>query len=153
TLIANAVNWDDSPERVDAAYDDAVARLDAMTVRLCTEAASTVALFDRPKPEFRRCRPPHEHHAAVRAAQEAIKAGEAFQVVVSQRFEMPTTADPLDIYRVLRTTNPSPYMYLIKLDDFDIVGCSPEALVTVRDGRATTHPIAGTRWRGVDPEE
>jgi anthranilate synthase component 1 len=54
---------------------------------------------------------------------------------------------------VLRTTNPSPYMYLLRLDGFDIVGSSPEALVTVRDGKATTHPIAGTRWRGVDPEE
>jgi anthranilate synthase component 1 len=153
TLIANAVNWDDSPERVDAAYDDAVARLDDMTVRLCTETTPTVAVFDRPKPEFHRRRSQQEHHAAVNAAKEAIKAGEAFQVVVSQRFEMATTADSLDIYRVLRTTNPSPYMYLLRLDGFDIVGCSPEALVTVRDGKATTHPIAGTRWRGVDPEE
>ena len=153
TLIANAVNWDDSPERVDAAYDDAVARLDDMTTRLCTEATPTVAVFHRPKPDFRRCRTVAEHHAAVDAAKEAIRAGEAFQVVVSQRFEMDTTADALDVYRVLRTTNPSPYMYLLRLDDFDIVGSSPEALVTVRDGHATTHPIAGTRWRGADPEE
>jgi anthranilate synthase component 1 len=153
TLIANAVNWDDSPERVDAAYDDAVTRLDAMTRQLCTSATPTVAVFDRPKPDFRRRRTQAEHHAAVNAAKEAIRAGEAFQVVVSQRFEMDTTADALDVYRVLRTTNPSPYMYLLRLPGFDIVGCSPEALVTVRDGRATTHPIAGTRWRGVDPEE
>jgi anthranilate synthase component I len=153
TLIANAVNWDDSPERVDAAYDDAVARLDEMTVRLCTQTTPTVAVFDRPKPDFHRSRTPAEHHAAVNAAKEAIRAGEAFQVVVSQRFEMRTTAESLDIYRVLRTTNPSPYMYLLRLEGFDIVGCSPEALVTVRDGKATTHPIAGTRWRGVDPEE
>ncbi|HEX3648034.1 MAG TPA: anthranilate synthase component I, partial [Pseudonocardiaceae bacterium] len=153
TLIANAVNWDDSPERVDAAYDDAVARLDEMTTRLCIESTPTVALFRRPKPEFRRCRTVAEHHAAVNAAKEAIRAGEAFQVVVSQRFEMDTTADALDVYRVLRTTNPSPYMYLLRLDDFDIVGSSPEALVTVRDGHATTHPIAGTRWRSADPEE
>ncbi|HEX5115002.1 MAG TPA: anthranilate synthase component I [Pseudonocardiaceae bacterium] len=153
TLIANAVNWDDSPERVDAAYDDAVARLDEMTVRLCTESTPTVAVFDRPKPDFRRCRTAAEHHGAVNAAKEAIKAGEAFQVVVSQRFEMATDADALDVYRVLRTTNPSPYMYLLRLDDFDIVGSSPEALVTVRDGHATTHPIAGTRWRSADPEE
>ncbi|HEX9335856.1 MAG TPA: anthranilate synthase component I [Pseudonocardiaceae bacterium] len=153
TLIANAVNWDDSPERVDAAYDDAVARLDAMTTQLCTSTTPTVAMFDHPKPDFRRCRTPAEHHAAVNAAKAAIWAGEAFQVVVSQRFEIDTTADALDVYRVLRTTNPSPYMYLLRLPGFDIVGCSPEALVTVRDGRATTHPIAGTRWRGVDPEE
>jgi anthranilate synthase component 1 len=153
TLIANAVNWDDSPERVDAAYDDAVRRLDLMTDRLCTAAAPTAAVFHRPEPVFHRRRRPEEHHAAVNAAKEAIQAGEAFQVVLSQRFEITTTADALDVYRVLRTTNPSPYMYLLRLDGFDIVGSSPEALVTVRDGKATTHPIAGTRWRGADADE
>lgn len=158
TLIANAVNWDDSPERVDAAYDDAVRRLDDMTDRLCTAAEPTVAAFSRPAPEFVRRRSPEEHHAAIERAKEAIRAGDAFQVVVSQRFEMPTAADALDIYRVLRTTNPSPYMYLLRLSapdgaPFDIVGSSPESLVTVRDGQATTHPIAGTRWRGADEDE
>ena len=153
TLIANAVNWDDSPERVDAAYDSALARLDRMTERLSAPAAATVAEFHRPDPAFRRRRTPEQHHAAIEAAKEQIRAGEAFQVVVSQRFEMDTEADALDVYRVLRATNPSPYMYLLRLDGFDIVGSSPEALVTVRDGRATTHPIAGTRWRGADPEE
>jgi anthranilate synthase component I len=94
---------------------------------------------------------------------EQIRAGEAFQVVISQRFEAECPADPLDVYRVLRATNPSPYMYLLRLESagtstqparrFDIVGSSPEALVTVRDGKATTHPIAGTRWRGATEEE
>ena len=153
TLIANAVNWDDTPERVDEAYDDAVARLDAMTVQLCTPAAASAAAFDRPEPEFVRRRTPQQHAAAIEAAKEAIRAGEAFQVVVSQRFEMTTDADPLDVYRVLRTTNPSPYMYLLRLDGFSIVGSSPESLVTVRDGTVTTHPIAGTRWRSADPDE
>ncbi|MCP2248266.1 anthranilate synthase component I [Lentzea aerocolonigenes] len=153
TLIANAINWDDSPERVDEAYDDAVRRLDEMTTALHTPAPPTAAVFARPKPEFRRRRSQAEHFEAVEKAKEAIRAGEAFQVVVSQRFEIDTDADALDIYRVLRTTNPSPYMYLLRLDGFDIVGCSPESLVTVRDGKATTHPIAGTRWRAEDPEE
>ncbi|WP_394616455.1 anthranilate synthase component I [Lentzea sp. JNUCC 0626] len=153
TLIANAINWDDSPERVDAAYDDAVRRLDEMTTALHTPAPPTAAVFSRPKPEFRRRRSQAEHFAAVEKAKEAIRAGEAFQVVVSQRFEIDTDADALDIYRVLRATNPSPYMYLLRLDGFDIVGSSPESLVTVRDGKATTHPIAGTRWRSEDPEE
>ena len=67
--------------------------------------------------------------------------------------EIATDADPLDIYRVLRTTNPSPYMYLLNLEEFSIVGCSPESLVTVRDGKVTTHPIAGTRPRGANAEE
>jgi anthranilate synthase component 1 len=153
TLIANAINWDDSPHRVEEAYDDALARLDAMVEQLCTPAPASAAIFNRPTPEFLRRRSPEEHHDAVEAAKEAIRAGEAFQVVVSQRFEMATDADPLDIYRVLRTTNPSPYMYLLTLEEFSIVGCSPESLVTVRDGKVTTHPIAGTRPRGADPDE
>ncbi|MBP2324089.1 anthranilate synthase component 1 [Kibdelosporangium banguiense] len=153
TLIANAVNWDNSPQRVDEAYDDAVARLNKMTQDLCTTAEPTAMVFDRPKPEFTRRRTRAEFGQAVETAKEAIRAGEAFQIVVSQRFEMRTEADSLDVYRILRTTNPSPYMYLLRLDGFDIVGSSPESLVTVRDGVATTHPIAGTRWRGVDADE
>ncbi len=153
TLIANAVNWDNSSERVDEAYADAVRRLDEMTATLLAPAPATAALFERPKPEFTRKRTQEQHHAAIDAAKEAIKAGEAFQIVVSQRFEVRTEADPVDVYRVLRTTNPSPYMYLLRLEGFDIVGSSPEALVTVTDGRATMHPIAGTRWRAADPEE
>ena len=158
TLIANAINWDASDERVDDAYDDAVARLDRMTAELAAPAPSTVAVFRPAEPRFTRRRTAPEHHAAVEAAKEQIRAGEAFQVVVSQRFEAECDADPLDVYRVLRATNPSPYMYLLRLESaagerFDIVGSSPEALVTVLDGKATTHPIAGTRWRGATDEE
>jgi anthranilate synthase component 1 len=153
TLIANAVNWDDSPERVDAAYDDAVRRLDAMTEGLSAEAPPTASVLRPAEVRMRRRRTTEEFGAAVETAKEAIRAGEAFQVVLSQRFEMETTADALDVYRVLRTTNPSPYMYLLRLDGFDIVGASPEALVTVREGKATAHPIAGTRWRGADADE
>ncbi len=163
TLIANAINWDARPERVDEAYDDAVARLDAMTADLAEAAPSTVAVYHPAEPDFVRRRTPAEHHAAVEAAKEQIRAGEAFQVVVAQRFEAPCEADPLDVYRVLRATNPSPYMYLLRLESagtparpaerFDIVGSSPEALVTVLDGVVTTHPIAGTRWRGSTEEE
>ena len=97
-----------------------------------------------PKPEFL---------AAVRAAKDAIAAGDAFQIVVSQRFEADCPADALDVYRVLRASNPSPYMYLLRFADFDIVGSSPEALVKVADNKALSHPIAGTRWRGATPEE
>jgi anthranilate synthase component 1 len=153
TLIANAVNWDDSPERKDEAYDDAVERLNRMTAQLCTTAEPTAMIFDRPRPEFARRRTREEFSRAVETAKEEIRAGEAFQVVVSQRFELNTDADSLDVYRILRATNPSPYMYLLRMDGFDIVGSSPESLVTVRDGVATTHPIAGTRWRGVDADE
>jgi anthranilate synthase component 1 len=159
TLIANAVNWNGTDERVDWAYDDAVARLDVMTAALGEPLGSTVATFSRPQPLHRAQRTVEEYTAIVEKLVGDIEAGEAFQVVPSQRFEMDTEADPLDVYRMLRVTNPSPYMYLLNVPntagelDFSIVGSSPEALVTVQDGKATTHPIAGTRWRGATEEE
>ncbi|RJO69211.1 anthranilate synthase component I [Nocardia panacis] len=159
TLIANAVNWDGTADKVDEAYDDAVTRLDRMTRALAEPADSTVSVFDRPEPRFRRRRTCEEFGAGVRRLVEEIEAGEAFQVVLSQRFEMDYDGDPLDLYRMLRASNPSPYMYLLQVPDgsgdtaFSIVGSSPEALVTVKDGVATTHPIAGTRWRGVTEED
>src|SRR5829696_6261356 len=153
-LVANAINFDATDERVDEAYADATARVEAMAVRLAapTPSWATSADFDSPLP-VRRQRTPEDFQAAVRSAVEEIRAGEAFQIVVSQRFEVDTTADALDIYRVLRLTNPSPYMYLLRLDGFDIVGSSPEALVTVKDGIAVTHPIAGSKPRGTTPAE
>jgi len=159
TLIANAVNWDGSAERVDEAYDDAVRRLDVMTAALGQPLRSTVATFRRPEPRPRAQRTPEEYGAVVERLVAEIEAGEAFQVVPSQRFEVDTAAEPIDVYRMLRATNPSPYMYLLHIPNgsggtaFSIVGSSPEALVTVQDGRATTHPIAGTRWRGRTEEE
>ena len=159
TLIANAVNWNGTDERVDEAYDDAIARLDVMTAALGQPLSSTVATFSRPEPRNRAQRSIEEYGKIVDYLVEQIAAGEAFQVVPSQRFEMDTDVDPIDVYRMLRATNPSPYMYLLHVPnsvggmDFSIVGSSPEALVTVVDGRATTHPIAGTRWRGQTDEE
>jgi anthranilate synthase component 1 len=90
----------------------------------------------------------------VNRAKEHVRVGDVFQVVLSQRFDLATAATPLDIYRVLRALNPSPYMYLLNLSDdlgeYAIVGSSPEALVTVNAGRAIMHPIAGSRPRGAD---
>ncbi len=159
TLIANAVNWNGTDEHVDDAYDDAVSRLDVMTRALGQPLASTVATFDRPEPRYRAQRTLQEYGAVVERLVGDIQAGEAFQVVPSQRFEIDTAAAPIDVYRMLRVSNPSPYMYLLHIPDdtgqtaFSIVGSSPEALVTVQDGWATTHPIAGTRWRGDTEEE
>ncbi|BAX92417.1 anthranilate synthase component I [Mycobacterium shigaense] len=159
TLIANAVNWNGTDERVDEAYEDAVARLDVMTAALGQPLPSTVATFSRPEPRYRAQHTVEEYGKIVDYLVEQIAAGEAFQVVPSQRFEMDTDVDPIDVYRMLRATNPSPYMYLLHVPnsvgatDFSIVGSSPEALVSVVDGRATTHPIAGTRWRGQNEEE
>lgn len=159
TLIANAVNWNGTDERVDWAYDDALTRLNVMTEALSQPLPSTVATFSRPQPVHRSQRTVEEYTAIVDKLVGDIEAGEAFQVVPSQRFEMDTGADPIDVYRMLRVSNPSPYMYLLNVPDdaggldFSIVGSSPEALVTVQDGRATTHPIAGTRWRGQTEED
>lgn len=89
----------------------------------------------------------------VRKAQEYILAGDIFQVVLSQRFTMPFELPPFALYRALRRTNPSPFMYHLAFDDFAIVGSSPEILVRLRDEEVTIRPIAGTRPRGVTPEE
>ena len=163
TLIANAINFDGSNDRAEQAYADAVARLDAMTAALSAPAPSTVSTFSRPTPEYTSQRTLDDYRDIVGGLVENIEAGEAFQVVPSMRFEMDSDADPVDVYRVLRASNPSPYMYLLRLpgvgetgigaQPFSVVGSSPEALVTVTEGVATTHPIAGTRWRGATDEE
>lgn len=159
-LVANAVlpplDEPDRAARVAAAYHHAVGRLDAMTTALSRPIPPMISTVDRPPAGEVVGRTPEGYPKAVEAAKEAIRAGECFQIVLSQRFERPTHADPLDVYRVLRTTNPSPYMYLLRFDGFDIVGSSPEAhlkVTTEGDGRrrALLHPIAGTRPRGGTP--
>ena len=89
----------------------------------------------------------------VRAAKEAIAAGDIYQVVLSQRFEAQLAAEPFTVYRALRHVNPSPYMFFLRMGDVSTVGASPEMLVRVEGRRAETHPIAGTRPRGQTPEE
>ncbi|HET7477424.1 MAG TPA: anthranilate synthase component I [Dermatophilaceae bacterium] len=157
-LVANAVNYDATDERVEWAWADAVERLDRMTRDLAAPAPSTVAVISpkRPAPDSNHTR--EQFHAMVEAGREAIRAGEVFQVVLSQRFSLDCPADALDVYRVLRASNPSPYMYLLRLpapdgSAYDVVGSSPEALVKVTGRRAITHPIAGSRPRGDTPEQ
>ncbi|MCU6795817.1 anthranilate synthase component I [Paenibacillus sp. WQ 127069] len=94
-----------------------------------------------------------QYIANVEQAKEYIRAGDIFQVVLSQRFEIETDVSPLHVYRILRTLNPSPYMYCLKMDDEVIVGTSPELLVRVEDEKVETRPIAGTRPRGKTPEQ
>ncbi len=86
-------------------------------------------------------------------AKKHIKVGDIFQVVLSQRFEAPLLKEPLDIYKKIRVTNPSPFLYFIKYDDFQIIGSSPEILVRVKDSKITIRPIAGTRRRGKNVSE
>ena len=94
-----------------------------------------------------------QYIANVEQAKEYIRAGDIFQVVLSQRFEITTQISPLSVYRVLRTLNPSPYMYYLKMGEEVIVGTSPELLVRVEDDKVDTRPIAGTRPRGRTTEE
>ena len=158
-LIANAVNYDNTDERVDEAWADAVGRLNRMTEQLAASAPSTVAVHDAPVAPTPRERSTREEYvAAVETGKQAIRDGEVFQVVLAQRFDLDCPADALDVYRVLRASNPSPYMYLFRTEDaagrhLAVVGSSPEALVKVSAGRVITHPIAGTRWRGATPAE
>ncbi len=91
--------------------------------------------------------------AAVERSREYIRNGDIMQVVLSQRLSIPFAAEPIDLYRALRTVNPSPYMYFLDFDEFQIVGSSPEILVRLEDGVVTVRPIAGTRRRGRDPDD
>lgn len=160
-LIANAVNFDGSDAGVDDAWHAAVARLDAMEATLAAPHRLPAQHYDiAARGEVIAVTSPERYRADVDRAKEYIGAGDAFQIVLSQRFATPCPRDALDVYRMLRTSNPSPYMYLLrvpKVDDmeqvaFEIVGSSPEALVTVNEGHCVVHPIAGTRPRGTTPE-
>lgn len=160
-LIANAINFDATDERVDEAYAEAIGRLDRMQEAIAQPAPATASVWDADaQPDFSHRTQPADFLAGVEKCKEYIRAGDAFQIVLSQRFDQRVTASALDVYRVLRVQNPSPYMFLFRFPksgsasglaaevDFDIVGSSPEALVKLNAGRAMLHPIAGTRPRG-----
>jgi anthranilate synthase component I len=134
-----------------ALYDWAESRLDEFTA----EGAKPIdePIIEPPDredepPPFRRRTSPEVYAAAVEAAREYIFAGDIFQVVLAQRFDIELGAKPLDLYRSLRQVNPSPYMYLLQYPELAVVGSSPEPMVRVRDGRVVSRPIAGTRRRG-----
>jgi anthranilate synthase component 1 len=139
------------------AYKKAISKIDGLVKRLeqpltqqqPTAASGTPAKTAAVSSNFTT----EEFEAAVDKAKHYITAGEAIQVVLSQHLSRPTTAHPFNIYRALRTINPSPYMFFFDLKDFHIIGASPEILVRTVDGIATTRPLAGTRPRGQTPEE
>lgn len=155
-LIASVLNdRGDAPEQL---WQGAQASLDRMQQGLAQPTEAWLAEIDL----ARAADPVHRTEksdflAAVDRSKEYIREGDIFQVVISQRFEEEATAHPIDVYRVLRSLNPSPYMYLLHLEDtagepYWIVGSSPEALVKVQHGRVFTHPIAGSKPRGATPE-
>ena len=155
TLIANAINWDGSDDRVDEAYASCQSRLDQMESDLAVSLNSEVQRIPEfTKPVYEANTSSEKFKSSVLEIKEEILSGEAFQVVLSQRFSMKSTADAMDVYRMLRLNNPSPYMYLFRFSDgIEIVGSSPEALVKVNQKDVMIHPIAGTRRRSADPRE
>jgi anthranilate synthase component 1 len=158
-LVANAVNTDAQPTGIDEAYASAVSRIDAMEAALATAPRLPAMAIGASAPEgdVTPRSQVGEYEKMVKYAKEAIREGEVFQVVPSQRFDAECRASALDVYRVLRTLNPSPYMYYVECEDADgrtfaIVGASPESLVTVKERSVLTYPIAGSRPRGATPE-
>ncbi len=140
-----------------AAYEDACRRVDELVDQLATpdaELAVRDIATDTPVTlEYRSNLTRERYEAIVRHCQEYIKAGDIFQVVPSQRFQVETHADPFDIYRVLRVVNPSPFLFYLPFGDFALIGSSPEILVRVEEGIVTIRPLAGTRTRGRGEEE
>ncbi len=148
--VVSHVHLDDGD--VVEAYGRAVKRIDSLVERLEQPLVheSSVPRVPPPSSPVSSNLSRAEFEERVAQAKEYIAAGEIIQVVLSQRLSKATTAAPFDIYRALRSINPSPYMYHLHLDDCDIIGASPELLVRAEEGVVSTHPIAGTRPRGSD---
>jgi anthranilate synthase component 1 len=142
---------------VDRAYDDACARIDAVLERLARPAPPLRPLDPEPPspvPAPRSTVTQEAFEAGVRRIKEYILAGDAFQVVYSQRFQIPRgDVDPFDVYRALRVTNPSPYMFHLEFPEAIVTGASPEVMVRMEGGLVEVRPIAGTARRGATPED
>jgi len=134
------------------AREAAEARIDDAVARLSRPGEPVSPLPEAGGIAVRSNTSPADYMAMVKRAKDYIRAGDIFQVVLSQRFEADFTLPPIAFYRALRRTNPTPYMYFLDFDGFSIAGSSPEILVRVNDGQVTIRPIAGTRPRGATPE-
>jgi anthranilate synthase component 1 len=142
----------DSPE---TAYAEACATVDEIIAQLGCPLSGRPAEFHRDPPELpvQSNMEPERYAGMVLRAKEYIKSGDIIQTVLAQRFEIATKASALEIYRALRSVNPSPYMFLLDFEEFQLVGASPEIHVRSEDGAVSIRPIAGTRWRGKTAEE
>jgi len=150
TVLVN-VYADD--EDVDGSYAAALETIGHVRRLLAGPLPATPPTPARPRPEFSPNMPRERFEAMVARIVEYVHAGDAFQVVPSQRWSAELDADPFSIYRGLRVVNPSPYMYFLDFRDFQIAGASPEPLLTVSGRHVSTRPIAGTRPRGADAAE
>jgi anthranilate synthase component 1 len=137
-------------------YEEASNKTKDVIDRLGTRPSpAPLALADEPHadPPFESASTREEYEQGVQRIREYIRAGDAFQVVLSQRLGIGLRSTPFDVYRGLRSLNPSPYLYFLELDGVSLVGASPEVLVRVEDSTVTVRPIAGTRPRGRTPDE
>ena len=148
TILANAYLDDDTP--VETAHARAVEAIRAVRTRFAGPLPQAEPHGKREEPRFESNMTREAFEANVARIIEYIHAGDAYQVVPSQRWSAPTPVEPFSIYRGLRAVNPSPYMYFLDFEDFQIVGASPEPLLTVNGRYVSTRPIAGTRPRGED---
>ena len=143
---------------VDTEYSKAISKIDELAERLAKPLELPKELTQQPErdvtsSEVQSNFTQERYHQAVEKCVEYIYAGDVIQVVNSQRYSRKTAVHPFQIYRALRSVNPSPYMYYLNLDNFQIVGAAIETVAQVQDGIVATHPIAGTRPRGQTPEE
>jgi anthranilate synthase component 1 len=155
-LLISNIYLDDQVS-IDEEYGYACQRIDQMRKALLVPNEAVISDLDTKLDFiFEHAVSEGDYLQAVESAKEFVRAGDVFQVVISKRFDIELKASALDVYRVLRALNPSPYMYLLNFVDsngaYSVVGSSPEALVSVVGGKAVTHPIAGSRPRGLDAE-
>jgi anthranilate synthase component 1 len=153
TVLVNAIL--DDAENPAEAYENATSEIDRIVALLeqSSEHRAVDVTSEIPAVEFASNQSPEKFSANVEAAKKFIRAGDIIQVVGSQRFSALVTASPLDIYRAARSINPSPYMFLLELDGFSLVGASPEIHVRCEEGKVEIRPIAGTRRRGKNEAE
>ena len=154
-IVANVfVDADSDLERL---YQDSMQRIDSIVATLKETLPKAINKnfnsFEVRESDFEHEMPRELYEEAVEKAKEYILAGDIFQVVLSQRLSIPFPHPPISLYRALRSTNPSPYMYILRLGDFSLVGSSPEILVHQESDVVTVRPIAGTRRRGADEAE
>lgn len=151
-VVACAVT--EGEEDLRPVYDEALHRIDAMTDLLKSpRPAKPAAVIRKDALPFRSDMTPDTFQSMVVRAKEYIAAGDIIQVVLSQRFQRDSRADPVDLYRALRHINPSPYLFFLRLDEMHLIGSSPEVMVRLEEGIAELKPIAGTRRRGKNEQE
>lgn len=155
-VIAMA-HLDEDGANVEQAFDDAKRRVDDLVTQLSTPAAALptadIDTTGEPTISYQSNFEKNAFMDAVDKCVEYIRAGDIFQVVLSQRLELDIQSDPFEIYRTLRVVNPSPFMFFVRSGETTLVGSSPEIMCRVMDGKVTVRPLAGTRKRGKDDEE